>query len=189
MKRPACAIVTKGPKAKETKSDCSADAKSLEPAAILRKTVATFDFGANHKYQCENGGKFRSYYKTDDGQLLFMSNKQAHKQGLSWSTHGVYSCCEEARANITYSFEQEPQNRFDTKAVKIIGKDTGDHLGYVPREYNEFVGMLLNNKKLKVLGERVCGHILEIHCVVEGPISELERYHSEKVDEDDDSQE
>merc|ERR1712113_210767 len=118
-----------------------------------------------------------------------MSNKQAHKQGLSWSTHGVYTCCEEADANTTYFFEREPQNRFDPKAVKIIGQETSDHLGYVPREYNEFVGLLLSNKKLKVHGERVCGRTLEITCIVEGPITELDRYGSAYMDGDDDTQE
>ena len=37
-------------------------------------TVIAFDIGGNHKYQCENGGRFQKYYVADDGTEFYGSN-------------------------------------------------------------------------------------------------------------------
>ena len=45
--------------------------------------------------------KQRSKKHNTKQKMLVMSNKEAHIQGLSWSTHGVYTCCEEALGKLT----------------------------------------------------------------------------------------
>merc|ERR1719183_692240 len=107
LKRPACASV-----------------RTLKkPSAIVSsvcKKVVTFDFGGNHRYKCENGGKFESYYIADDGSTFHGNNKQAHKLALSWTKHGVRSCCDAVRLNTSYTFKLEPENPFDSNAVQIL---------------------------------------------------------------------
>lgn len=144
--------------------------------ANIRKKVARFDFGGNHKYKCQNGGKFVSYYIADDGSSFHGSNQQAHNYGLSWTKHGVRSCCDAVRLNSSYTFKLEPENPFDSKAVQIFGDQTQELVGHVPREDNLFIGQLLKKSMpggFMVVGERVCGSMMTIDCFVEGPASKL----------------
>ena len=54
-----------------------------------------------------------------DGSAFHGSNKQAHKLGLTWSKDGIYSCCDSVRLNTSYSFQLEPDNALDSKAVQV----------------------------------------------------------------------
>jgi len=154
--------------------------KPSASSAVVCKKVASFDFGGNHKYKCEQGGRFSSYYIADDGTIFHGSNKQAHKCGLSWSKHGVYSCCDAVRINTTYTFKLEPSNPYDSNAVKIIGDQTKELVGHVPREWNLLVGGLLRKSQKRafaVVGKRVaCGRMMEIDCFVQGPCNEVAEF-------------
>ncbi|XP_066928966.1 uncharacterized protein [Clytia hemisphaerica] len=133
-------------------------------------TVIEFDIGGNHKYQCDNGGRFQKYYVDDDGTEFYGSQNQAHQRGLSWSQNGHYTCCSAVLNNTSYKFKLEPWNEFDKNAVKIIGKQTKEMVGYVPRPDNLEVKKWLDKQKtddsIVIAGKRSCGRVLEITCVI-----------------------
>lgn len=123
------------------------------------KCVAVFDIRSNHRYKCDNGARF---YKSRD--------------------HGL-TCCSAVVENSSYEFELEPHNAYDSNAVMITGEQTGELVGHVPRECNIEVGDVLRraktHKNVNVYGESMCGRLLQIKCLVEGPEDVLEEYFDE----------
>ena len=112
------------------------------------------------------------------GSEFHGDNKQAHEHGLSWSKNGVYSCCDSVRLNTSYTFELEPGNPYDKHAVQVFGKQTKGLVGHVPRECNIFIGGLLRKSRdgtFAVMGERVCGRMMAVECIVEGPLPQVEK--------------
>ena len=143
--------------------------------AKLSKHEFSFNFKDNHKYQCENRGKFRSFYRSELGKIFYGSNKQAHQMGLCFRDHGIYACCVDIHDNHEFRFEREPDNPYDENAVRIIGSKHGAMLGYVPRMYNVKIGQLLRNKDLIVSAKNsTCNRIMEITCFTEEALKKEE---------------
>lgn len=173
------------------KPKVKAASKSKESAKAVSKVVGGFDYGSNHRHHCDGGGRFKTFYVSDDGEEIHCGNKQAHAMGMTFSTHGRYCCCNAVFECEEITFKPEPSNPYDRNAIEILGS-SGDgaydreELGYVPREWTGFVHSLLKDKRITVSGEKTCGGLLNIDIVITGPQKALDDYEDAEDEDSDD---
>eukprot|EP01084_Bolivina_argentea_P149815 261679_1 len=84
-----------------------------------------------------------------------------------------YQCCYNTRTcnylknnRGNYVFERDPNNRFDTNAIKILTPN-GKHVGHIPRGIAECLASLLDENKINLCSvggekKKPCSEMIEI---------------------------
>lgn len=87
---------------------------------------------------------------TDNYEFVpaFDSNKVEFAVAGTRHCNDVEECKNLIEINDKLSLELEPENKFDSNAIKVILRKNGNnyHLGYVPRYYSSELANLLKNK-------------------------------------------